>query len=88
MYMTNNRINTIDDIRIDIYVGKHKVDSIIRSGLHNVNEAVEAAYEGSNFTDNPLEEYIWKITNLSTGTSARYRVDAGGHLRIIPDQQA
>ena len=30
--MTNNRIDTIDDIRIEIYVGKRKVDSIIRSG--------------------------------------------------------
>lgn len=85
--MTNNRIDTIDDIRIEIYVGKRKVDSIIRSGLHNVNEAVETAYEGSNFTNNPIEDYIWKITNLSTGTSSRYRVDAGAHLRIIPDQQ-
>lgn len=49
--------------------------------------AVEAAYEGSNATHNPIEDYVWRVTNLSTGTSARYRVDAGGHLRILPEER-
>lgn len=51
--MENNRINPSDDVRVEIYEGAHKVDTIVRSGLHNVDQAVEAAYEGSNATITP-----------------------------------
>lgn len=85
--MENNRINPSDDVRVEIYEGAHKVDTIVRSGLHNVGQAVEAAYEGSNATHNPIEDYVWRVTNLTTGTSARYRVNAGGHLRILPEER-
>lgn len=86
--MKDNRINPIDDVSIEIYEGAHKVDTIMRSGMHSVSEAVEAAYEGSNATHNPIEDYVWRVTNLSTSTSARYRVDAGGHLRILPEERS
>lgn len=85
--MKDNRINPIDDVSIEIYEGAHKVDTIMRSGMHSVSEAVEAAYEGNNVTHNPIEDYVWRVTNLSTGTSSRYRVDAGGHLRILPEER-
>lgn len=83
--MENNRINPIDDVRVEIYEDARKVDAMQRSGFHNVAEAVEAAYEGSRATRNPIEDYVWRVINLSTGTSARYRVNAGGHLAILPE---
>ena len=86
--METNRIHPIDDVMIEIYEEGHRVGAIQRSGFNNVSEAVEAAYEGSRATHNPIEDYVWKVTNLSTGTSARYRVNAGGHLRILPEEHA
>ncbi len=85
--METNRINPIDDVRVEIYEGQYKVGAIMRSGFHNVTEAVESAYESSRATHNPIEDYVWRVTNLSTGTSARYRIDAGGHLRILPEER-
>ena len=40
--MKDNRINPIDNVSIEIYEGAHKVDTIMRSGMHSVSEAVEA----------------------------------------------
>ena len=32
---------------------------------------------------NDIENYAFTVKNLTTGTSARYRVNAGGHIHII-----
>ena len=34
---------------------------------------------------NDIENYVFTVTNETTGTSARYRVNAGGHVRILPE---
>ncbi len=85
--MENNRIRPIDDVRVEIYELGHKVGAIQRSGFHNVTEAIEAAYLGSRFDLNPIEDYVWRVTNLSTGTSGRYRVNAGGNVKILPEER-
>lgn len=85
--METNRIHPIDDVLVEIYDGAHRVGAIQRSGFHNVTEAVESAYRRSRATHDPIEDYVWRVTNLTTSTSARYRVNAGGHLRIIPDER-
>ena len=85
--MENNRINLEDNIRVEIYDDGHKVDTVDLTGLHNVSDAVDAAYRNSKATFNPIEDYVWRVSNLTTDTSARYRVDAGGHLRILPEER-
>lgn len=80
----SNHINPLDDVRVEIYEDGKKVDTYQGSGFHTLDEAVTNAYEGSR-QRNGIEDYIFTVENLSTGTSARYRIDAGGHLRIIPE---
>ena len=85
--MEENRIKPIDDVFVEIYEEGHRIGAIQRSGFHNVSGAVEAAYQGCRANYNPIEDFVWRVTNLSTKTSARYRVDAGGHLRILPEER-
>lgn len=81
----NNRITPIDDIKVDIYEEARKVDSWQGSGLHTVEEAVRNAFEGSRQSNN-IEDYVFLVRNLSSGTEARYRVNAGGNIHIIPEE--
>lgn len=84
--MTQNRVHPQDDIHVDLYDEGKKIDAYQGSGYHSVEEAVTAAYEGSSRNSLNIEDYVFSVTNLTTGTSARYRVNAGGHLRILPEE--
>lgn len=82
----NNRITPIDDIRVEIYENGRKVDAMQGAGFHTVEEAIRNAYEGS-LQENPIEDYVFSVENLSTGSMARYRLTAGGELRILPEKR-
>ena len=83
--MTQNRIHPIDEVMIEIYEEGKKVDTYQGSGFHTIDEAVRNAYEGSDRTGNPIEDYVFRVTDLATGTSSRYRVNAGDNLKILPE---
>lgn len=87
--MESNRLYPEDDVRVEMYFGHdpEPVDVWQGSGFHKVNEALQAAYEGSRHTNLDIEDYVYRIVNLTTGTSARYRVNAGGHLAILPEER-
>lgn len=85
--MTTNRIHPIDEVMIEIYFEGRKVDTYEGSGYHTVDEAVKNAYDGSNRTPLEIEDYVFEVKNLATGTSARYRVNAGDHARLIPEEK-
>ena len=85
--MANNRIHPIDEVMIEIFFEGKKVDTYQGSGFHTVEEAVDNAYEGSNRTPLDKEDYVFEVRNLTTGTEARYRVNAGEHVRIIPEEK-
>lgn len=84
--MTQNRIYPINEVMIEIYEEGKKVDTYEGSGFHTVEEAVRNAYEGSDRTHNPIEDYVFRVSDLATGTSARYRVNAYGNLKILPEE--
>lgn len=86
--MTDNRIRPADDVRVELDFGGQKLDAFQGSGFHTVDEAVHAAFHASRRPDLNIQDYVYKVTNLTTGTSARYRLNAGGHLRILPEERA
>lgn len=85
--MTHNTIHNADDVMVEIYLDGHKIDTYQGSGYHNIAQAIENAYDGSDRTNNPAEDYVYKITNLTNGTSARYRINAGRHAVILPEER-
>lgn len=83
--MEINRIHPIDDVRVDILLGD-KHDVYEGSGFHTVDEAVRNAFDGSSFRNVNIEDCVFTVVDLSHGTSARYRVNSGGHVHLIPEE--
>ncbi len=84
--MAVNRIRPIDDVLVELYLGGKKVDTYEGSGFHTIDEAVRSAYESSKREYVNIEDYVFRVTNFAEHTSARYRVNAGGNLKLIPEE--
>lgn len=82
--MTANRIHPADDVLVELYLDGKKVDSYEGSGYHSVEEAIRNAFDGSERANLNIEDYVFRVTNLADNTSARYRVNAGGNVKLIP----
>lgn len=84
----NNHIAPENTVKIEIYdPDGHRAATYEGSGYHNIDEAVTAAYEGTEPLNMPPQDYVYRVTDLDRGTSARYRFDAGGVLRILPEER-
>ncbi len=83
--MEANRINTIDDVRVQLNFDGKELDAYQGSGFHSVEEAIRNAYDSTDRGHLNIEDYVFIVTNLSTGTSGRYRVNAGGHVVLLPE---
>lgn len=81
-----NRIRPIDDVLVELYFDGKKIDAFEGSGFHTIDEAVRNAYEASERTNVNIEDYVFRVTNLADHTSARYRVNAGGNVKILPEE--
>ena len=84
--MTVNRIHPSDDVLVEMYFDGKKVDTFQGSGFHTVEQAVRNAYDASERPDVNIEDYVYRVTNLADNTSARYRVNAGGNVKILPEE--
>lgn len=84
--MTANRIHPIDEVLVEFYYDGKKVDTYEGSGFHAVEEAIQNAYDGSTRANVNIEDYVFRVTNLGDSTSARYRVNAGGNVKLIPEE--
>lgn len=84
--MENNRIHPADDVRVELWFNGKEIDAWQSSGFHTVSQSVRAAYEATDRANLNIEDYIFTVKNLATGTSARYRINAGDHLRILPEE--
>jgi hypothetical protein len=84
--MTANRIHPIDDVLVELYLDGKKADSYEGSGFHSVEQAIQNAYDGSERKNLNIEDYVFRVTNLADNTSARYRVNAGGNVKLIPEE--
>lgn len=82
--MTANRIHPADDVLVELYLDGKKVDSYEGSGYHSVEEAIRNSFDGSERANLNIEDYVFRVTNLADDTSARYRVNAGGNVKLIP----
>lgn len=48
--------------------------------------AINAAIENSPQADRSPEDYVYRVTDNTDGTSARYRINAGGNVKILPEE--
>lgn len=85
MDKTANRLHTEDEVRVDLYLNGEKVGSYKGNGFHTVEQAVETAFDSPQLPNRNIEDYVFRVTDASDGTSSRYRVNAGGNIKLIPD---
>lgn len=52
------------------------------TGHHKIEEAIKEALEKTESNINP-EDYVFEVTNNTTGVSHKYRFNAHGHLKLI-----
>lgn len=84
--MNANRIRPTDNVLVEIYLDGKEVDAYEGSGFHTVEQAVGNAFDNSERSDKDIEDYVFRVTNLADHTSARYRVNAGGNVKLIPEE--
>lgn len=84
--MKVNRIHPTEEVAVDIYFEGKKVDSYKDSGNHTIEQAIQNAYDGSQRTNIDIEDYVFRVTNLADNTTARYRINAGGNAKLIPEE--
>lgn len=51
-------------------------------GFHNIESAINQALENATLNVDP-EDCVFEVSNLTTGVSHRYRINAHGHLKLI-----
>lgn len=63
-----------------------KIATFEGSGFRSVTAAIDAAVENSPQADRSPEDYVYRVTDITDGTSARYRINAGGNVKILPEE--
>lgn len=80
--MEANRLRPADRVQVQISDDTRRLGRFEGTGYHNIEEAVEAAYEAEHIEE-PREDLVYTVTDMTTGTTERYRFNAHGHLRLI-----
>ncbi len=78
--MNANRLHPHDNVRIELLFDDRIEDAYQGSGDHNIGEAILAAFNGNPRKYLNIEDFVFAVTDLTTGTSGRYRVNAGGNI--------
>ena len=83
--MAINRLYPQDDVRVEIYYDGKLKDAYQGSGYDTIEEAVRAAFGGVKSNAN-IEDFVYEVKDLTTGTTGRYRVNAGGNVTLLPQE--
>lgn len=85
--MTADRLHPDDKVRVYIYWGGKDIGAYGSTGFHTVAEAIHKAFDSSEHTGANIEDYVFRVTDLARNTSARYRINAGGNTKLIPEER-
>lgn len=81
--MQDNRLNLKDVVDVEVIQEDGEVLANARvSGVHSIDEAIRVALQKIPEASAP-EAYVFKVSDISDGTSRRYRLNAHGHVRLI-----
>lgn len=81
--MDTNRIRTNQLVKVEVTdddgrtVATHLCDTV-----NTITQAIQQTVAAVNLPG-PAVDYVYRVTDLSTGVSERYRINAGGHVRLL-----
>lgn len=85
--MTADRLHPDDKVRVDLYLEGKDIGAFEGTGFHTVAEAIHKAFDSSGHTGANIEDYVFRVTDLARNTTARYRINAGGNTKLIPEER-
>lgn len=81
--METNRIKPGQ--KVDVQITAESGDQLFTftcNNVHNVTEAINEAYDASGIQESKLD-FTYTVTNLDTNISERYRINAGGNVKLL-----
>lgn len=81
--MSQNRLHPTDRVKVVVSLGSETY-IFHGSGFNTIDEAIRTAFDVSPFSNVNIEDCVFTVQNIDTATSARYRVNAGNNVRILP----
>lgn len=82
----DNRLNIADRVVVEIYNEGRRIATFEGTGFHNVTAAISSAIENSPQANASPEDYVFRVTDTADGTTARYRINAGGNVKKLPEE--
>ena len=72
-----------DEVTVSIFGPDGSLlNKITKKDCHSIENVVEEAIRQSHIDISP-EDCVFEVTNLTTGVSHRYRLNAHGHIKLI-----
>lgn len=84
--MESDRLRPDNKILVKVYEDTGELAAESKgTGFHTVLEAINATYDSMTDDENKADkdDYVFEVSNLTTGVSARYRINAHGNLKLI-----
>lgn len=80
----NNRIKHGDKVKVAIYNEDGKLlGTNTGSDFDNLTDAIETSYTTVLPTAGDIRDYVFEVSNITDGTSERYRLNADEHVRLL-----
>ena len=81
--MKENRLHVNDKVRVLVALGDETY-TYYGSGFSTIDQAIRAAHSASPFKNVNIEDCVFTVHDISGATSAKYRVNAGNNVKILP----
>lgn len=79
-----DRLKPEDNVKVDITnIDGNKTATYTGSGFSNISDAIDAAYDTNANSLGDKEIYVYTVTDEASGISHRYRINAGGHVKLL-----
>lgn len=79
--METNRLRTGDKVEVVLEHSDGRKEKYEGTGFRDIEQAIRTAAEALGIDD--YETDVFKVTDLATGVTSSYRINAHGHVKLI-----
>ena len=79
--METNRLRTEDKVEVMLMHSDGRKERYEGTGFRDIEQAIHAAAEALGADD--CDTDVFKVTDLATGVTSPYRINAHGHVKLI-----
>ncbi len=79
--METNRLRPEDKVEVMLVHSDGRKEKYEGTGFRDIKQAIQAAAEALGIDD--YETDVFRVTDLATGVTTSYRINAHGHVKLI-----